>query len=214
MSTQINPKLPRFVKSLFDFLYGLLIFTCTILVLIMVLSPLITKGSGIALTASVPVGLGSGEDHRINIQVTGVDSKGIRAASVSEVQGILRLETDNWVYIFFGYFRQLLIALGLVYIFHLLRAVLQDILQGDPFSMENSVRIRRLGYTVLLLAFLLPIIEYIAASQVLRELRIEPALSLPSLFDAGYILISLLVLVLAQVWSYGLELKRDQALTI
>ena len=133
---------------------------------------------------------------------------------MSEAGGILRFETDNWVYLFYGYLRQFLLALGLLYIFRLLRAVLQDILQGDPFSAPNSVRIRRLGYAVLLLTFLVPAIETMTASEILRGLQIQPALSLPSLFDAGYILLSLLILVLAQVWSYGLELKRDQALTI
>ena len=42
----------------------------------------------------------------------------------------------------------------------------------------------------------------------------QPALSLPSPFRAEIILTSLLILILAQVWSYGLELERDQALTI
>lgn len=214
MSAQINPKLPRFVKSLLDFLYGLLIFACIVLVLAIVLSPLIMKGNNIVFSASAPVGLGSGEDHRFEVQIADAGAKGIRAASESEAQGVLRLETDNWFYIFFGYFRQLLIFLGLVYIFHLLRAVLQNILQGNPFSPENNVRIRRLGHIVLLLAFLIPIIEYIAANEILRGLRIESTLGPPSLFNAGYILTSLLILVLAQVWSYGLELKRDQELTI
>lgn len=214
MSAQRNSKLPRFVKSLLDFIHGLLVITCILLVLLMVLAPLIMKYSGAVFTASVPVGLGSGEEYRFNVQVTDAETKGVRSASVSEAGGILRLETDNWVFLFYGYFRQLLLALGLLYIFRLLRAVLQDILQGDPFSTDNSVRIRRLGYAVLLLAFLIPTIEYITASEILRRLHIQPALSLPSLFDAGYILLSLLTLVLAQVWSYGLELKRDQALTI
>jgi len=214
MSAQSNPKLPRFVKCLLDFIYGLLIIACVILTLVIVLAPLIMKGSDLVFTASVPVGLGSGEDYRFDVQVADAQAKGIRAASVSEAGGILRLETDNWVYLFFGYFRQLLLALGLLYIFRLLRAILQDILQGDPFSTENSVRIRSLGYTVLVLAFLIPFIEYITAREILRGLRIEPTLSLPSLFDAGNILVSLLILVLAQVWSYGLELKRDQELTI
>lgn len=214
MSAQTNSKLPRFVKSLLDFIHGLLVITCILLVLLMGLAPLIMKYSGAVFTASVPVGLGSGEEYRFNVQVTDAETKGVRSASVSEAGGILRLETDNWVFLFYGYFRQLLLALGLLYIFRLLRAVLQDILQGDPFSTDNSVRIRRLGYAVLLLAFLIPTIEYITASEILRRLHIQPALSLPSLFDAGYILLSLLTLVLAQVWSYGLELKRDQALTI
>lgn len=39
-------------------------------------------------------------------------------------------------------------------------------------------------------------------------------LTIISLFNIEFILVSLLILLLAQVWSYGLELKRDQELTI
>jgi hypothetical protein len=212
MSAQTNFKLLRFVKGLLDFIHGLLIIACVLLVLFIALAPLIINNTEAVFTISVPVGLGSGEDHRFDVLITTAEVKGIRAASVSEAGGTLRLETDNWVYLFYGYLRQFLLALGLLYIFRTLRAVLQDILQGDPFSADNSVRIRKLGYAVLLLAFLIPTIEYATANEILRGL--QPALSPPSTFDAGNILLSLLILVLAQVWSYGLELKRDQALTI
>ena len=50
---------------------------------------------------------------------------------------------------------------------------------------------------------------------ILNQLTfIEPALSLPKPFKVEVILASLLILILAQVWSYGLELEREQALTI
>jgi hypothetical protein len=223
MSAQTNPKLPRFVKGLIDFIYGLLIFSCVTLTLLIILSPLILKGTGSAVTASVLVGIGSDEAHRFDVQIAGAEAKGIRYAFVDEAQGTLRLETDNWLYIFISSFSKLLIVLGLTYIFHLIRAVLKDILQGDPFVAENAPRIRRIGYAILLLAFLRPAVEYIAANEIIRNLRIEPALpalvpqaqvSLPSPFKVESILTSLLFLILAQVWSYGIELKRDQALTI
>ena len=214
MSAQKNPKLPRFVKSLLDIIYGLLIFSCAALLLLMVFSPLILKGTNSVLTASVLVGIGSDESHRFDVQVAEAETKGIRYAFVDEAQGTLRLETDNWLYIFISYFSKLLIVIGLTYIFYLLRVVLKDIIQGDPFAAENAPRIRRIGYVVLLLAFLRPTIEYIAANEITRNIRIDPALSPPSPFKAESILISLLFLTLAQVWSYGIELKRDQALTI
>ena len=214
MSNQINPKLPRFVKGIIDIIYVLLIFSCVTFLLSIVLSPLILKGTQSVITASVLVGIGSDEEHRFDVQVAGGEAKGIRHAFVDEAQSTLRLETDNWMYVFISNFSKLLIVIGLTYIFYLLRAVLKDILQGDPFATENAPRIRRIGYTALLLAFLRPTIEYIAANEIIRNLRIQPALSLPSPFKVESILISLLFLILAQVWSYGIELKRDQALTI
>jgi len=214
MSIETNSKLPHFVKTLLDVIYGLLFFSCIALVLLIMLSPLILKGANIPLTASVPVGIGSEEEQRFDVQIAGAATKGINNAFVDQAQGTLRLETFNWVTIFFSYFGKLLIALGLTYTFHILRAVLKDILQGDPFSLENSLRIRRIGYMVLLLGFSRPTVEYIAANEILRGLQIEPPLSLPAPFNAEFILFSLLILLLAQVWSYGLELKRDQELTV
>ena len=214
MSTQPDSRLPRFVKTLLDFIYGLMILSCATLVLLMILSPIILRATDSVLTVSVPVGIGAEGNHRFDVQVSAAEAKNIRYAFVDEAQGALRLETNNWLYIFIGYFSMLLIVLGLTYIFHMLRAVLKDILQVNPFTSENSLRIRRIGYATLLLAFLRPTIEYIATHEILRNLRIEPALSLPSPFRVETILISLLVLILAQVWSYGVELKLDQALTV
>jgi len=214
MNAQSNPKFLRFVKGLLDFIYGLMVLSVTTLILLMVLSPIIMKGTDSVVTASVQVGIGFDEEHCFDVQVAGADAKGIRYAFVDEAQGILRLETNNWLYIFISNFPKLLIVLGLTYIFYLLRAVLKDILHGDPFAQGNSQRIRRIGYVVLILAFLRPMVEYIATNEIIRHLRIDPALSLPSPFKAETILFSLLFLTLAQVWSYGIELKRDQELTI
>ena len=214
MANRTNPKLPRFVKALVDFIYGLLIISSATLFLLIVLSPSILKGTQSVITASVLVGIGSGEEPRFEVQVAEAEANGIRYAFVDEAQGTLHLETDNWVYIFISNFSKLLIVLGLTYVFYLLRAVLKDILQGDPFATENAPRIRRIGYVVLLLAFLRPTVEYIAANEIIRNLRIDPALGLPSPFKAESILISLLFLTLAHVWSYGIELKRDQELTV
>jgi len=97
----------------------------------------------------------------------------------------------------------------------LLRTVLRDILRGDIFTPQNSERVRRIGYFVLLVGLLRPTVEYLAANEIFNQLPlIEPALSLPSPFKVEVILTSLLIVILAQVWSYGLQLERDQALTI
>ena len=52
MPMQKKSKLPRFMKALVDFLYGLMIFGCIALVLVIGLSPLITKGLDIATILS------------------------------------------------------------------------------------------------------------------------------------------------------------------
>jgi hypothetical protein len=215
MSTSKNLKLTRVVKILLDVIFGLLVFVCAILVLWIALSPFIMNVSDIAITSSVPVAIGSGDEPRFDVKVAGAESKGIRAAFVDEAQGILRLETTDWSFIFVSNLAKLLTAIGFAYVIYLLRSVLQAILQGDPFAPENTVRVRRIGYLVLAVALLQATVDYFAAEMILAQLVIvEPALSLPSPFEGEVILVSLLILVLAQVWSYGMELERDKALTI
>ena len=123
--------------------------------------------------------------------------------------------TKNWSFILVSNLAKLLTAIGLAYVVYLLRIVLQAIIQGDPFTDENVIRVRRIGYAVLVVGFLRATVEYFAAREILNQLTIvKPALSLPSPFNSEVILANLLILVLAQVWSYGLELERDKALTI
>lgn len=215
MSTIKSQRLPRIVKVILDIIFGLLVFATFFLVLWITLSPWILRISDIVITSSVPVAIGSGEEPRFEVEVAGAEAKGIRYAFVDESQGTLRLETTDWYLTFISNLAKLLTAIGLAYVIFLLRAFVISILQGDIFTQENVVRMRRIGYSVLIVAFVKAAAEYFAASEILNQLTItRPALSLPSPFDAEVILASLLILVLAQVWSYGLDLEREKALTI
>jgi len=215
MSTKQNLKLTRFVKILLDVILGLLVFVCVFLVLWIALSPLVLNVIDVPITASVPVAIGAGDEPQFEVKVAGGEAIGIQAAFVEGAQGTLRLETTDWSIILISNLSKLLVAIGLAYVVYLLRSVLQTILKGDPFAPENTVLIRRIGYLVLLVGFLKAAVEYFAAREILRQLTIvDPPLSLPSPFEAEIILASLLILILAQVWSYGLDLEREKALTI
>jgi len=215
MSTKQNPRVLRIVKIILDIIFGLLVIVSAFLLLWIVLSPFILNVTDIAIMSSVPVAIGSGTEPRMEVEVAGAEAKGIQAAYVDETQGTLRLETTDWYLIFISNLAKLLTAIGLAYLVYLLRSVVIAIQQGDVFTQENVTRIRRLGYLVLVVALVRALLEYVAAYEFLRQLTVtSPSLSLPSPFDAGVILASLLILALAQVWSYGLELERDRALTI
>jgi hypothetical protein len=215
MSTTKNLRLTRFVKILLDIIFWLLVFVSGFLVLWIAFTPFLLNTSDILITSSVPVAIGSGGEPQFEVEVVGAAAKGVRSAFVQEAQGTLYLETTNLGLILISNLAKLLTAIGLAYVIYLLRCVLQAILQGDPFAVENTVRIRRIGYLVLLVGFLKAAVEYFAAREILNQLTfVDPALSLPSPFEAELLLASLLILVLAQVWSYGLDLEREKALTI
>jgi hypothetical protein len=192
-----------------------MIFACILLVLIVALSPIILKSKDVAITASVPIAVGSGGEPRFEVQVDEASDHEVRYAFVDEAQGTLRLETTNWVFIFISNLSKLLTAIMLAYVFYLLRNVFESVETASPFTQANCERIRRLGYMVLLVGILRPTVEFIAANEILNQLTIvEPALSLPSPFKAEAILAGLIILIIAQIWGYGLELERDQALTV
>lgn len=215
MSTTLNSRLTRAVKVILDILFWMLVVVTTFLVLWIAFSPLILQVSDIVITSSVPVAIGSGDVPRFEVEVADAEAKGIRNAFVEEAQGTLRLETTDWYLIFVSNLGKLVVALGLLYVVYLLRSLFTAILQEEIFTQENAALIRRTGYAVLIVGLLKAAAEYFAAWEVLRQLTItSPPLSLPSPFEAVIILSSLLILVLAQVWSYGLELEREKALTI
>lgn len=215
MPTALNTRLIRFVKVVVDILYGLLVFACVALVLYAALLPLLFLQEGFTGTASIPVRIGTGEDPRFEVSFSGLSQDPIRFAFVEEAEGTLRLETRSALLLIVSNAARLGAAIGLAYIFRLLRSILQAILEGDPFSAENSRRVRRLGLTVLILGFLVPSVEYTAASEIMHRLpATTPALSPGPTFDPATILMSLLILILAHVWSYGMELERDRALTV
>lgn len=215
MSKSQNQKLTRVAKVSLDLLFGLLVIAAALLILWIALSPFIMNVTDIPITASVPVAIGSGAEPQFQVEVAGSTAKGIQAAYIDDAQGILRLETTNWSLIFISNLARLFTAIGLACIIYFLRSVITAVLNGEPFNSQNAVNIRRIGYLVLLVGFLRPAVETLAAQAILIQLTLtKPELSLPSVFQAEVLLASLLILVLAQVWSYGVDLERDRMLTI
>ena len=215
MSTTKDLRLAHFVKTLLDIGFGALIFACVGLVLWITLSPVILHQFDIAGSASVPVFIGSGEKLQLGVIFTTPDTDTIQASFIEDAEGVLRLETKSILLLFIANAAKLLTGIGLAYIVNLLRGILKNILDGDPFAADNIQRMRRLGYSVLLLGILRPSVEYIAATEILNQLpATTPALNPGATFNTETILISLLILLLAYIWKYGLELERDKALTV
>ena len=215
MSVNQKPKIPPIVKVILDILFWLLAGVAVFLLIWTILAPIIQSATGITISSSVPVAIGLGGEPRLEVVIADADMQGIGYAYIDEAQGTLRLETTDWYLILVSNLSRLFTAAGLMYLVYLLRSIVIAVQQGDIFTQENIHRFRRLGYLVLIVALVRAVLEYIAAYEYFRSLTIiSPPLSLPSPFDAGVILASLLILSLAQVWAYGLEIEREQALTI
>ena len=216
MNKTKSNSLPRLIKILLNLIYGLLIIVMVALLIMMIISPYLAN-RGLALgTVSVPVRIGSGDEPRMEITFLDSTRYAINQAVVEGAQGVLRFETDSPRLAAVAYGSKLLIAAGLTYIFFILRKIMGSILEGKPFAAENTGYIRRLGYTVLIVGFASGIIEGLAAWEVLRLLpSASPPLQASATFDPRLVLgTSLFIFLLAQIWGYGVELERDQELTV
>lgn len=215
MSTNNNQGLIRITKIVVDVIYFLLLGASIFLAIWVLLAPIIAMVLDIPITASVLVAIGAGPEPQFPVELAGSSTQDINGAFMDETQGTLRLETTNWAFLAISNLAKLLTAIGLNYVFYQLGAILHAIKSGDPFGRGNVTRMRRMGWAVLIVGFLRPAIDYFAAWLILKQLTIlAPPLRLPSPFQSEVILVSFLILILAQVWSYGLEIERDRALTI
>lgn len=215
MTTTKGLKLARFLKVVLDILFGMLIIAGVGVVLWMAFLGVMSGQEGQIGTASVPVILGAGEGPQSQVTFSAKPIDDISLAVVEEAEGTLRLETRSALLIVIANAAKLVVGAGLAFIVYLLRAVVKTILDGDPFAAENGKRLRWLGYTVLVTAILGPVVQHIAASEILNRLpATSPALSAGPTLDAGILLAALFVLLLAHIWSYGSELERDRELTV
>jgi hypothetical protein len=215
MSTTKNLRLGRIVKILLDILLGLSVFVCVGLILWVAVVPLVLNQSEGWGTASVPVRIGTGQEPQFDVSFSGLPEGDINAAFVSEAEGTLFLETRDFLLILIANAAKIVGLIGLTYIVYLLRNVVKSILEGEPFAEESSRSIRKMGYTLLAVSIVWQAVQYLAASEILKRLTdIQPELHPGPTFEAGVILVSLLILLLSQVWSYGLDIERERALTI
>jgi hypothetical protein len=215
MSTTKNLQLARFLKIVLDIIFGGLVLVSVFLVIWIAGFGLISRQPGNLSTASIPVILGSSEEGQVDVTMSGNPIDNIHAAFLNKTEGTLRLETDSALLVGIANAAKLILAIGLAYIAYLLREIVKAIRDGDPFMAKNTRQIRQLGYTVLVLGFVGPGVEYLAANEILNRLPPTiPVLNPGPTFDSWTIMVALFILLLANIWSYGLELEHDRSLTI
>lgn len=84
-----------------------------------------------------------GVEPQFKTDFSGSAPNAVHAAFVGEAEGTLRLETGSRLLLLIVNAAELVLAVGLIYILYLLRGVVRAALEGDPFSQENGIRLRR-----------------------------------------------------------------------
>lgn len=216
MNEKKKSNLPKIIKIILDVIYGALLFTIVGLIIWIAISPILIDRTGIVITASIPVGLGENDHTPLDLEFVGNPDLEIRGAYIDDALGTLRLETGSFWLLLQTNGSKLVLAVGLAYIFYLLRKFTRSVLAGNPFQEQNSRLIRRLGYAILVVGFGCSILEGLAAQAILKRLpETIPSLHAAARFDHRIILgAALLIFLLSQIWVYGLELEQDRALTV
>ena len=130
-------------------------------------------------------------------------------------EGRLHIENfdQNFIYmrIFAAFIDSFLYLLILFYI----RKIFTNLTANQYFIAENGVLIRKIGFTIIALAILPAILHYLTDTMVANSIQIEGVI-LKNEFDLDLqtILLGILIFVISSVFLRGIELKKDQELTI
>lgn len=180
---------------------------------------------GVLVTLDVLVGLGGGSAGRLDLMVQfeldpaaySIESTtlGVENARIRQAGGKLVFESTKGS-LLLAYFGLVVVLLGAALaIIHQLRLVFRTLVDGQPFVGANATRIRVIGIVVIAMEiarfFLL-----LAQSAFLRDSFTFEGLTLSAFPrpNLGVILVGLVILVIAEVFRQGSELREEQELTV
>ena len=96
-----------------------------------------------------------------------------------------------------------------------LRALFREVVQGRPFVEDNARRIRRVGFFIVGWSLAGPILNYLAAFPILREVEVHGLiLRPPRELNIELLFAGLAILVLAEIFRQASAMQREQSLTI
>jgi hypothetical protein len=139
----------------------------------------------------------------------------IQSAELVEAQGRLRVVGVSRTYLLVGLATVALLAAFAAVALRKLRAVFRTLKEGDPFVAANVARIRFVGFAVLIGE--LARAMWVFWNSVYLRLHLDmEGIRLRSEFDLHglTILAGLLLLVIAEVFRVGVQMKEEQELTV
>jgi hypothetical protein len=202
-------------KLLLDLIFWIGTAGAVLLTLFVAFSPMVMRDGRVA-DAAFPVAIGVGTPRPVlPLTVDAEVSPAVQRAVIVDARGELRLRTSNWPLQFLpnvGILAALWVVIAIVY---LIRGVLQRVKEGDPFARANVRSLRIIGWTLLAIGVLGPVLEYLIVRSVLTRVALRGVdLTAPFDIQTNAVLTGLLVLVLSGIFRHGADLERDRALTI
>jgi hypothetical protein len=196
-----------FLKSLLDLLFWAIILLAPVYVVLVMLGYQRPGGADVFLAADVRFEPSPGD--------WALAGEGGRAAALVDGVGSVRFDRLPWPELGALLVASLLRVLLWLPVLYQLRRLLGAMGAGRPFVRENAGRLRRLGWTVLLVELALTAIRIAESGFVAWHFQ-RPGLQLWALVDlpvAG-LFVGVALLVAAEAFRRGAQLEEDQALTV
>lgn len=180
-------------------------------VVFLLLWPMLTGGE--LPETSVRVSIADDDAGRL-LPLTAPDAGFARQPLLTDVQGTLAMKTDEaWPLVLGGAIAAPFMA-ALLFGLHLARGFLADVLKTEVFTDANARRLSLMGWLLVVAGLAWPLLEFGYTVLMVRRANLEGVGLGVGLESMGTVLPGLLVLVVAAAWRYGVELKRDQQLTV
>ncbi len=130
-------------------------------------------------------------------------------------EGRLHIENFNQSFIYMRIFAAFIDSFLYLMILYFIRKIFNNLTDNQYFIPENGILIRKIGFTIIGLAILPDAIHYVTDRLVVKTIKIDDII-LKNEFniDLQTILLGVLVFVISIVFLRGIELKKDQELTI
>ncbi|MGD8849144.1 MAG: hypothetical protein PVF18_05440, partial [Anaerolineales bacterium] len=170
MSAPKNLKLARSLKIFLDILFVLALIVFIGLLIWTAVSPLVLRRPDTFGTVTLPVRIGEGDDPQFDVSFNSAPALRINDSYVEEAHGTFVFTTTSAQPVIIANFAKLLSLAGLAYVFYLLRSVMITIKDGEPFTAQNVVHIRRIGYLVLALGVLSPVVQFTSSILIMNTL--------------------------------------------
>jgi len=214
MSTENNSPLARVVKRILDVFRVLVLIS---LVLWPVAAIVMTIGHSGSDTWGVDISVFSSFD--IDLSKFPADMTGSEGVRDPRIHGKAALNIDTSSLSAFYIFVLMMEIGGLVGLYMLLqvRAVFASLAQGNNFALDNSARIKKIGYVAIGWALISPLLQYFGGQVILREYSlILPGIELSPAFELNglAIFIGLVMIVLSGVLTEAANINESHQLTI
>jgi hypothetical protein len=196
-----------FLKSLLDLIFWAVVLLAPVYAALVVLGYLRAGEPDVALVADVWFEPSPGD--------WALQGAGGRAAELVDGVGSVRFQRLPWPELAGLLTASMLRTLLWLPVLYQLRKLLGALSAGRPFVRDNADRLRRLGWTVILVELALTALRLGEAGFVAWRFQ-RPGLQLWTLFDlpiAG-LFVGAAVLVAAEAFRRGAQLEEDQAFTV